>query len=139
MKKKLFFVFAATVMASMVLSACGSNKDNGSAVSTTPTASVAPATAAPVTETGKTEEIAVTAKNFAFDKKEIHVKKGDTIKLTLVNGSGAHGIEIPDLGVKLAKAGTIEFVADKAGEFEYNCALMCGTGHDAMVGKFIVE
>jgi cytochrome c oxidase subunit 2 len=138
--KRHFIFFASVIALIVVLSACGSKAPAASPAASTPTASV-PATdsAAPVVETGKTEEITVTAKSFDFDKKEIHVKKGDKIKLTLVNGSGAHGLEIPDLGVKLATAGTTEFIADKVGEFEYNCALMCGTGHDVMVGKFIVE
>jgi cytochrome c oxidase subunit 2 len=153
MKNKLLSVVSATILATMVLTACGNN-DTKSAASMSPaptavpsaSASVSPSTApspsasaAPAAATGKTEEVTVTANNFEFDKKEIRVKKGDTIKLTLKNGSGAHGIEIPDLKVKLANAGTVEFTADKAGEFEFNCALMCGTGHDAMVGKLIVE
>jgi cytochrome c oxidase subunit 2 len=137
--KKHFIFFASVIALIVVLSACGSKTPDASPAASAPTTSVSATDAAPVTETGKTEEITVTAKNFDFDKKEIHVKKGDKIKLTLVNGSGAHGLEIPDLGVKLASAGTTEFVADKAGEFEYNCALMCGTGHDVMVGKLIVE
>jgi cytochrome c oxidase subunit 2 len=128
--KRHFIFFASVIALIVVLSACGSKAPAASPAASTPTASV------PATDS---EEITVTAKSFDFDKKEIHVKKGDKIKLTLVNGSGAHGLEIPDLGVKLATAGTTEFIADKVGEFEYNCALMCGTGHDVMVGKFIVE
>jgi cytochrome c oxidase subunit 2 len=163
MKNKLLSIVSGTILATMVLTACGNGNTNSAAstspkVTTAPSTSVSPSTApspsasvspstapspsqsgAPAAATGKTEEVIVTATNFEFDKKEIHVKKGNTIKLTLKNGSGAHGIEIPDLNVKLAKAGTIEFTADKAGTFDFNCALMCGTGHDAMIGKLIVE
>jgi cytochrome c oxidase subunit 2 len=110
MKHKLLYVVSAMILATMILTACGNSNTNSATTSPTaaavPSASVSPSTApspsqsaAPAAATGKTEEVTVTAKNFEFDKKEIHVKKGDTIKLTLVNASGAHGIEIPDLNV----------------------------------------
>ncbi|MEX1031272.1 MAG: cupredoxin domain-containing protein [Paenibacillaceae bacterium] len=130
MMKKYIVWFATIVSLIFVLSACSSNN------SETP---AAPVTPAPVTETGNTEEVTITANNFDFDVKEIRVKVGDKVKLTLVNGGGAHGLEFPDFGVNLTKPGTSEFIADKAGEFEYNCSVMCGTGHDIMVGKLIVE
>ncbi|UUZ84250.1 hypothetical protein LJK88_11305 [Paenibacillus sp. P26] len=50
-----------------------------------------------------------------------------------------HGVSIPDLKVNLNKAGSVEFVADKAGTFGYNCYVMCGFGHATMKGKRIVE
>lgn len=142
MKQKLFFLMTTIIMAAMVLTACGTKNNNPTTpiAPTTPSISIAPsASVAPVVETGKTEEVTVTAKNFAFDKTVIHVKKGDKIKLTLVNGSGYHGLDIPDLGISLKQPGTAEFIADKVGEFKYICSVMCGTGHDVMVGKLIIE
>ncbi|BBH24169.1 hypothetical protein Back11_55140 [Paenibacillus baekrokdamisoli] len=137
MKKQLAIasIALATVLS---LSACGSNSTNTAATNantTTPSNS----NTATSNSTGGTEDITITAKNFEFDQKEIHIKKGDKVKLTFKNAAGSHGIEIPDYNVKLTSAGTTEFTADKAGTFEFNCAVMCGGGHSKMTGKIIVE
>ena len=62
------------------------------------------------------------------------VKKGDKVKLTLVNNvkddPAVHGFSIPAFNVKAeverGKPATIEFVADKAGLFDTNCQLHPG-------------
>ena len=89
--------------------------------------------------TGNVVEVTVNATNFEFDKKEIKAKAGDTIKLTVVNETGAHGLAIDEFKQDVKGGETVEFVADQKGEFEYYCSLMCGTGHDSMVGKLIVD
>jgi len=90
--------------------------------------------------TGQTVEVKLIATSFEFDKTEIKVKKGDKVKLSFENNQGMHNVEIPDLKVTTAKAGVpVEFVASKAGTFEFKCGIMCGGGHDKMVGKLIVE
>jgi cytochrome c oxidase subunit 2 len=150
MTKKLITTASAVIMATLIFSGCGNG--SGSSPSKSASGTSAPATSTPAVSTapspdnggssqgsGQTKEIIVTAKNFEFDKKEIHVKKGDKVKLTLKNAQGAHGLEIPDYNVNLKHEGTTEFVADKAGTFDYNCSVMCGTGHDNMTGKLIVE
>ncbi|MBB3109830.1 cytochrome c oxidase subunit 2 [Paenibacillus phyllosphaerae] len=78
--------------------------------------------------------------DFVFDQTEYKVKKGDTVKLKLVNKSGVHGIAIPDLGVDLQgdKMET-EITLDQAGTFEIHCSVMCGTGHADMKSVLIVE
>ena len=67
----------------------------------------------------------------------IIVKKGDHVKLTLVNNvkddPEVHGFSIPAFNVKAeVKRGTpmtVEFDADKAGIFETNCQLHPGHVH----------
>jgi nitrosocyanin len=59
------------------------------------------------------------------------VKKGETVKLTLVNNvpddPAVHGFSIPAFGVKAdverEKPLVVEFTADKAGLFETSCHL----------------
>jgi len=126
-KSKIAIVIMSVFVLATVLSACGGGKSDG--------ASSAGSTAA----TGEVKEITLTGTNFEWGPKEIKVKKGDTVKLTLVNKQGMHGVEIPDLKVSMDKAGTKEFVADKAGTFDFKCSIMCGNGHGTMVGKLIVE
>jgi cytochrome c oxidase subunit 2 len=130
MKKKIVSTIAVTALTAMMLAACGSN--------TTPAPAKTPVTQTD-TQAGGVKEIKLTAKNYEFDQKEIHVKKGEKIKLTLVNGEGSHGIAIKDLNVDVKGGSSVEFTADKVGTFEFVCSVMCGTGHATMKGKLIVE
>lgn len=90
-------------------------------------------------QSGEVKEFTLTATNFEFDVKEIKVKKGDNVKITLVNTEGLHGIMVIGYDKQTTDAGSIEFVADQVGEFDIRCSVMCGTGHGEMVTKLIVE
>ena len=92
-----------------------------------------------VKPTGKVVEAKITATTFDYDVKEIKANVGDTIKLTVVNDVGTHGVAIDEFGVDIKGGETAEFVAAKAGEFDYYCSVMCGVGHDKMLGKLIVK
>lgn len=85
----------------------------------------------------------VTASNFSYDQKQLKVKKGDTVVLTFKNVEGFHDFKIDEFGVATNQIGVgeeeeVEFVADKAGTFEYYCSV---SNHRSMgmVGKLIVE
>jgi cytochrome c oxidase subunit 2 len=39
---------------------------------------------------------------------------------------------------KGGEAITVEFVADRAGSFDFTCAEYCGTGHSGMKGRLTV-
>lgn len=77
-----------------------------------------------------------------FSVKEIRVKKGDRVRIAVTNTKGMHDFVIDEFGVKqetpLNEKTVIEFVADKAGAFEYYCSK---PGHRAkgQWGKLIVE
>ena len=77
-----------------------------------------------------------------FSVKEIRVKKGDRVRIAVTNIKGMHDFVIDEFGVKqetpLNEKTVIEFVADKAGTFEYYCSK---PGHRAkgQWGKLIVE
>ncbi|WP_336773297.1 cupredoxin domain-containing protein [Paenibacillus sp. MMO-58] len=89
---------------------------------------------------GGAKAITVKAKNFEFDQPEIRVKQGDKVTITLNNTEGFHGFAIPDYNVDIKENnGTATFTADKAGEHEFHCSVVCGAGHSKMVGKLIVE
>jgi cytochrome c oxidase subunit 2 len=89
--------------------------------------------------TGETKEITIASTNFEFDPKEIRVKKGDSVKITLDNKQGMHAVKFAGYNVEVQPGKTVTFVADKAGEFKYECSIMCGAGHKDMVGTLIVE
>lgn len=71
----------------------------------------------------------VVGSNFSFSLKTIEVNQGDTVKITFQNADGFHDWKLDEFTgatTKQLKAGeseTIEFVADKAGAFEYYCSV----------------
>ncbi|MBP2241586.1 heme/copper-type cytochrome/quinol oxidase subunit 2 [Cytobacillus eiseniae] len=81
------------------------------------------------------EEFTITATNWTFTSdKELTVKKGSKVKLTLVNEEGVHTIGNEELGFDLNANEPVEFTADTAGEFELICSTICGAmdDHEAM-------
>lgn len=83
------------------------------------------------------------ARNWEFEPSEVRVKKGDRVKITVTSEDVAHGIGIEgyDASVKLGagETATLEFVADKSGEFRMYCNVFCGEGHRQMTAQLIVE
>lgn len=67
-----------------------------------------------------------------FDPAAITVKKGDRVRIVVTVTKGTHDFHIDEYGIHQATPldtpTTIEFVADKAGKFEYYCNM---PGHRA--------
>ncbi|MBI3671379.1 cupredoxin domain-containing protein [Candidatus Azambacteria bacterium] len=61
-----------------------------------------------------------------FSVKEISAKKGDVVKINVTDTNGTHNFNIDEFNVHketpLNETVTIEFTADKAGEFIYYCS-----------------
>lgn len=85
----------------------------------------------------------LTGKKFEFSMKEIRVKKGDTVKINFASTEGFHDWKIDEFNAQTQRVqegdtSSVEFVADKAGTFEYYCSV--GSHRQlGMVGKLIVE
>lgn len=96
-------------------------------------------------------EFLVTARNFSFSLSEMRVVKGNTVWVTLHSEEGRHDWRIDEFGAgtdrllgintAILQAGqqeTVQFVADKAGTFEYYCSI--GNHREmGMRGNLIVE
>jgi len=89
------------------------------------------------------KEFTITGKNFAFTPSTITVKQGDKVKITFNNINGFHNFAIDEYGIATLQKQSpdtevLEFTADKAGSFEYYCAV---GSHRAMgmKGTLIVE
>lgn len=147
--RKLLMIAALAVTVMGTAAGCGSSNDNdannntgantGTNTGTDNTAGNAN-TGGNASGGGGEKSFTVKAKNFEFDQPEIRVKQGDKVKITLNNAEGFHGFAIPDFNVDIKENnGTAEFTADKAGEHEFQCSVVCGAGHSKMVGKLIVE
>jgi len=106
--------------------------------------------------------IDVTAKTFEFIPNEIHVKAGEHVQIKLHSADRAHGLKLDlypegasqdgppglvfdhpqdDAKVEKHKDRNIEFLAARAGTYDFKCSVQCsmGHGHDRMTGKLVVE
>jgi len=84
----------------------------------------------------------VSGENFKFTPNAMTVKKGEKVKITFKSTAGLHNLVIDEYNVKTVQVNTdgttsVEFLADKAGSFEFYCSV---ANHKAqgMVGTFIV-
>lgn len=100
----------------------------------------------PTTEevNGRTERtIHMGVRQYAWEPATITAKKGELVRLIIHNADVKHGLVIPDLGVMEGdippEGAVIEFVASKAGTFEFFCSVYCGEGHMEMRGKIVIE
>ena len=64
-------------------------------------------------------------KNFSFTPSAVTVKKGEAVKIVFKNADGFHDFKIDAFKVATQRINTggeeiVEFVADKAGTFEYS-------------------
>lgn len=86
----------------------------------------------------------VTGTPFKFEPNEIKVKKGDRVKINFKNAEGMlHDLTIADLNVRTkqipaGQTDSVEFVADKAGTFDFICSVPTHADK-GMLGKLIVE
>ncbi|TVX98278.1 cupredoxin domain-containing protein [Cohnella terricola] len=138
MKKSIWLLAIVAAIAMFALSACAT-KNNANVSPSSPPPSSPPAGTSPAAGGGAVKEVTVNASNWKFEPNEITANVGDTLKLTLNNTQGAHGLEIPDFGVNLKNGDTKEIKLDKAGSFEFHCSIQCGQGHDSMTGALIVQ
>ncbi len=101
-------------------------------VNAQPVAEVSPTSNTPVTSNpaGAVKEFTMTAfydeKGAWFSLKDMTVKKGDTVRVKVTNTKGMHDFTLDEFNINkelpLNEEVTIEFTADKVGEFQYYCA-----------------
>ena len=87
--------------------------------------------------------VAVTAKRFEFEPKEIHVKKGEPVVLEVTSRDVTHGFFSRKFGFDedLAPGKTVRVPirADEAGPYLILCDHYCGSGHGGMKMTIVVE
>lgn len=128
-KMMIIGVSGALIVLIVVIGSVLLGKAGNKAPSPTPTtvAQTAPTTTT-TTTTGSVKTFTVEGGDFFFKPNTIKVKKGDTVKITFQNSDGMHDFVIDEFKVrtKIIRDGesvTVEFVADKAGSFEYYCSV----------------
>jgi cytochrome c oxidase subunit 2 len=83
------------------------------------------------------KEFTLNATRFQYSPETITVSKGDRVRIRINNIDALHGIRIPEFGV--GDKEKVEFIADKTGEFDFYCTVFCGSGHNEMKGKLVVQ
>jgi cytochrome c oxidase subunit 2 len=92
---------------------------------------------------GDVSEIQVTARKYEFFPNVIKAKRGDHVRLVITALDRSHGFKLPafhiDQKLEKGEAVTVEFTADQAGTFVFECSHFCGLGHQKMKGQLTVE
>ncbi len=75
---------------------------------------------------------------------EVHVKKGQLVKLRITSADVTHGFAIGDLKIDAGnihpgKFTYIEFTPQEAGRFSYYCTVVCSPLHSKVRGVLVVE
>ena len=88
-------------------------------------------------------EIKMTAVKYKFTPDIITVKKGDHVKLVITALDREHGFKLEafqiDKTLPKGQPVTVEFTADRAGTFPFQCSRFCGFGPKRMKGQLVVE
>lgn len=104
--------------------------------------------------------VEMSATNYKFTPSSVHVKLGDTVRISVTAEDKEHGIRIKPVakgmpegtpaGLEIAsdencvkfkknETGTIEFTARMPGTYEFDCCKLCGFGHGKMKGEIVVD
>ncbi len=88
-------------------------------------------------------QTSMTAKKYEFEPNVIKIKKGDQVKLVITALDRDHGFKLEafhiDKKLEKGKPVEVEFTADQAGTFPFQCSRFCGKGHRKRKGELIVE
>ena len=95
-------------------------------------------------EDSEVKTFEIDASNFKFSLSEIRVNRGDRVRIVLNNTGGIHNWVIDEFNAKTKQiegpaTDTVEFTADKKGEYPFYCSVICGQGHKEMTGKLVIE
>lgn len=87
--------------------------------------------------------VRIQARKFEYSPREIILKAGEPVELELTALDFVHGFNVPDLKLRAdlvpGQVTRLRFTPTAAGTLDFLCDNFCGTGHEAMHGRFIVE
>lgn len=87
--------------------------------------------------------VEVSAKQFEFTPKEVHLRAGEPVTIRLVGTDRAHGLLVKPLGVDLdaspEKPDQITITPTAPGTYPAICDHYCGSGHGNMKMTVVVE
>ncbi len=87
--------------------------------------------------------VRVTMRRYAIEPNVIRLKVNQPVRFEVFSADVQHGFYVPALNIRESvqpgKPAIFEFTPDRAGVYEMKCSILCGPGHDSMVGKIVVE
>ena len=87
--------------------------------------------------------VQVVMKKYSIEPAVIRVRSGQRVELDIKTADVQHGFDVPALGIKEpvqpGRTTTIYFTAPAPGEYKVACGVLCGSRHDDMTGKLVVE
>lgn len=89
------------------------------------------------------QEFRIRAFQFGFEPDTIRVTAGYPVRLIVTSQDVDHGLAIPGLEivaqVSAGRTTIIEFTPAEPGDYPFECAVQCGTGHASMLGLIQVR
>lgn len=148
-KKEFFALFIAVVVVMLLATSCKQKQsESQTPIKEEPISKPFVVTEEQKVEDGKAtspniKKFNITAKQWSFEPSTIIVNKNDKVILNIKSIDVTHGFALPDFKINEkimpGKTVTVEFIADKTGEFKFFCSVPCGEGHGNMQGKLIVK
>ena len=96
-----------------------------------------------VRQTAALHEFKITPRKYEFGSSSLRVKKGNHVRLVIAALDHDHGFRLDEFNInkkiERGKTVTVEFTANKAGNFALRCSNSCGLGHGGMKGTLVVE
>lgn len=91
----------------------------------------------------KKRVITIQARKFSYTPSQILLKKDEPVVLEFTSVDFVHGFNIPDLNVRAdlvpGQITKVHVLFEKAGQYAFLCDNFCGSGHENMSGKIIVQ
>ncbi len=88
------------------------------------------------------QAVSVTVSREGFQPREIAVRKGETVRLSIKTADGEHCFAVDDLRIEKrvlpGRTTTLDLTPDKAGSFPFYCCLETGAAADKQRGRLIV-
>jgi cytochrome c oxidase subunit II len=88
-------------------------------------------------------EIEMVARRFNFMPDEIALKAGEPVILLIRSIDFVHGFSVPDLGLRAdlvpGRVTRVPLLPKKAGMIDFVCDNFCGSEHEEMHGRFVVN
>jgi cytochrome c oxidase subunit 2 len=87
--------------------------------------------------------VEITAKRFAFDPPEVHLRKGEAATLRITSRDVTHGLFLRPLGIDATiapgKTTDVAVTPGEVGRFNAICDHFCGSGHGNMHLTIVVD
>jgi cytochrome c oxidase subunit II len=87
--------------------------------------------------------IKVVARRFAYEPSEIVIRKGQPVVLEFTSVDFMHGFKVPDLNLRAdlppGKVTRVRVVAAQSGVYDFLCDNFCGSSHEEMEGRIVVQ